>query len=48
MNVIFTSDVRFPKGLSSATFFDGTTLEKVDLQTARYPLGVAALRFSHF
>ncbi len=48
MNVAFTSDGRFPEGLSSANFFDDTTIEKVDLQTALYPLGVAVLRFSHF
>ncbi len=48
MNVTFTSDGRFPEGLSSATFFESKTIETVDLQTALYPLGVAVLRFSHF
>ncbi len=46
MNVTFTSDGRFHVGLSSANFFS-VILEKVDLQTALYPLGVAALRFTH-
>ncbi len=48
MNVTFSPDRCFPEGLSSANFFDGLPLEKVDLQPARYPLGVAVLRFSPF
>ncbi len=48
MNGTFTSDGRFPEGLSSATCFEGKTFETVALQTARYPLGVTVLRFNHF
>ncbi len=48
MNVTFTSDGRFPEGLSSANFVEGKTPEKVDLQTTLSPLGVATLRFNNF